>query len=245
MGNWNGIETFNWMGFEWIKRPYWGTNHEEIDFTYYDEKMTSIDKNNNMVVDFHYNPKVLPMKDGIMVDKPYGIGCCRTTQEFKYGTFEWEMRCPYGNYLWPALWMASDASWPPEIDCMEGWSDMSKKYVKNLIFRNIHPTMHWTKNGEHIQEGKNNILTCQLKCGDNFDKYKVVWTPKFVKIYYNNNLIKTYKNKDMLDHFNKPEIKFHAIMSSGPYKPFSSEDYNDYLKNNKPMLIKSFKYLPF
>ena len=48
----------------------------------------------------------------------------------------------------------------------------------------------------------------------------------------------------MLEQFNRPNVKFHVIMSNGPYKPFSKDDYSEYIKDNKPMLVRSFKYLP-
>lgn len=243
---WNGIETFSWQGFDWIKRPLWGINHTGDDFTYIDENMVTVSNEGCLVVDFKNNPKLLESADGSMVEKPYGRGYCRSVEEFKYGTFEWEMKCPYGNYMWPALWMSSDYSWPPEIDCMEGWSEKNPKYIKRLLFRNIKPTMHWTKDGKHLEETKNNVLSCLLKCGDKFDKYKVVWTPDYVKVFYNNVLVKKFTDKDMLAEMNKPEVKFHAIISVKPYGGFSKNDYEGYLGNpNNKMIVKSFRYLPF
>lgn len=242
---WNGIETFNWQGFDWIKRPLWGINHTKDDLTYIDENMVTISNEGYLVLDFQNNPKPLPSADGSIIEKQYGRASCRCVDEFKYGTFEWEMKCPYGNYLWPALWFESDYSWPPEIDCMEGWSEKSPKYIKKILFRNIKPTMHWSKDGKHMEETKNNVLICNLKCGDNFDKYKVVWSPKYVKVFYNNILIKKFTNKDMLDEMNKQEVKFHPVMSIKPYGKFSKSDYENYIKNyNNKMIIKSFKYLP-
>lgn len=241
----SGIDKLTWDGFDWICRPLYGTNHPNDNFTYVDEKMVSIDDEKNLILDFNFNPKPLPMSDGSIVEKPYGRGYCRSVYEFKYGTFKWEMKCPYGNYIWPALWMSSDYSWPPEIDCMEGWSEKSPKYIKRLLFRNIKPTMHWNKDGKHLEETKNNILLCCLKCGDKFDKYKVVWTPNYVKVFYNNILIKKFTNKDMLAEMNKPEVKFHPIMSVKPYGAFSDKDYENYIKNpNNKMVVKSFQYFP-
>ena len=105
--------------------------------------------------------------------------------------------------------------------------------------------MHWTKDGKHLEETKNNILSCLLKCGDKFDKYKVVWTPNYVKVFYNNVLVKKFTDKDMLAEMNKPEVKFHAIISVKPYGGFSKNDYEDYLGNpNNKMIVKSFRYLP-
>lgn len=244
MGEWRGIKSFDWQGYEWISRPLWGLNHPNDAFTYYDENMVSINKNGYIELDFKYHPKPLSMEDGSIVMKPYGRGSCRCTTEFKYGEFEWEMKLPYGKYLWPALWLSSDHSWPPEIDCMEGWSKKNPNYVKRLLFKNIHPTMHWSENGVHCQEDKKNILRCWIKGGDNYDKYKIIWTPNYVEIFYNGHLVNTFKNKKMLEEMNKPEVKFHPIMSTGPYEPFTSGDYEKYRNNDRIMTVKSFNYKP-
>lgn len=246
MGQWHGkeIDTFSWQGYDWAKRPIWGDNHPNDDFTWYSTELYEIRPNGDLVLPIAYQPKIFNV-NGRMVEKPWARCSVRTTEEFKYGIFEWEMKCPEGKWQWPALWLASDLSWPPEIDCMEGWSEDTRDYVKMLIFRNIKPTIHWTAaDGSHQQKQKKNILRCCLKCGKTFDKYKVVWTPEYIDVYYNKTRVAHFTEKKLLDQLNDPDCKMHPIMSSGPYGKFDQMEMDRLDSNDRHMIVRSFKYTP-
>lgn len=241
-------ENFNWGGYEWMTHPKWGIVHPNDKINWYDPKAVDVDKNNNVILDVNYNPREFET-DGVKATRPYGRGYARTLDEFKYGTFEWECRVPYGRNLWPALWLSSDYSWPPEIDCMEGWSENSPLYIKNLLFRSIHPTVHWSEDcdpkKEHRATFTKPVWRWLLKCGKNFDKYKVVWTPKYVDVYYNDKLVKRFNDPEYLKHMNLPDMKMHVIMCNKGDTKFGEYDYKDYKKNKCPMAVKSFKYTPY
>lgn len=244
MGKFDNFETIKWCGYEWIKRPLWGDNHPNEDMVWYDQDCATINSDNHIVLNIKRNPKTFNVPNRGEVTKEFGRGSVRTTEEFKYGTFEWEMKVPEGKYVWPALWLSSDFSWPPEIDCMEGWSGDNPLYIKRCLWRNIKPTMHWSENcddvnGKHLEETKNNTWRWWLKCTD-FDKYKVEWTPKYVDVYYNGHKVKRFNNTEMLEHMNKPEVKMHVIMSINAYSKFPKY-YFDFW----PMIVKSFKYTPY
>ena len=54
---------------------------------------------------------------------------------FEYGLVQVVVRLPYGNGLWPALWLAaSNHDWPPEIDMLEHWASQTNAGVY------LHPT---------------------------------------------------------------------------------------------------------
>lgn len=242
-GTWHGIKKFAWCGYDWIARPLWGDHHPESVYDWYDQDAYEIQKDGTIILKIKDNPRTFINEDGEYVTKPWGVGWVRTTSEFKYGIFEWDMRLPYGKYLWPALWMGSDEMWPPEIDCMEGWSDESPKYIKNLIFVNIKPTTHWGTKENKKMESKNNVLRCYIKGGKEFDHYKVVWTPDSVDIWYNNHKVKSFTNKDMLEQMNK--VSMHVIMSTGPYGKFDKAMFDEYTKNGIEMAVRNFKYTPY
>lgn len=49
---------------------------------------------------------------------------------FEYGFAQLVVRLPYGNGLWPALWLAaSNHDWPPEIDLLEHWESQTNAGV--------------------------------------------------------------------------------------------------------------------
>lgn len=246
MGQWNGkeIDSFSWQGYEWAKRPIWGDHHPDDDFTWFDSDLPYVNMNGHLVLPVKFEPKEFDV-NGKKVKKPWGRCTVRTIDEFKYGTFEWEMKCPEAKWQWPALWLASDSSWPPEIDCMEGWSADTRDYVKMLLFINIKPSIHWTEaDGSHGFKTKHNILKSRLKRGNSFDKYKVIWTPNYVDIYYNKTRVAHFTEKKLLNMLNKPECKMHAIMSSGPYGKFDFSEFDYLNKNSRHMAVKSFKYTP-
>lgn len=247
MGQWNGIETVKWQGFEWIRRPLWGIAHPDQHDEWMDESLPRITADGSVVLTIEDHPKEVPLAwPGTGTETRRWARChMRTVREFKYGTFEWEMKLPNGKFQWPALWLASDEDWPPEIDVMEGWNYTSTDWVKNLIFLRIKPTCHWRdKNRVHVQESKNNILKCRLKRKQNFDKYKLVWTPDYIDIYYNNYKVKRFKDKQMLSEMNRPDVKMHAIMSNGFEEGFNEEIFRGYTDDAVNMVIRSFRYTP-
>lgn len=96
-----------------------------------------------------------------------------------YGRIDIRAKLPFGQGLWPALWMLgenfSSTGWPScgEIDIMEmiggnGWND-----------RTVHGTVHWEDNG-HAQYGGHNSLTSG-RFADEFHVFSIIWTPSSIK----------------------------------------------------------------
>ena len=96
-----------------------------------------------------------------------------------YGRIDIRAKLPYGQGLWPALWMLgenfSSTGWPScgEIDIMEmiggnGWND-----------RTVHGTVHWEDNG-HASYGGHNTLSSG-KLADEFHVFSIIWTPSSIK----------------------------------------------------------------
>ena len=78
-------------------------------------------------------------------------------ESFQYGRIDIRAKVPYGQGVWPALWMLGDnfgsAGWPTcgEIDIMEliggdGYND-----------RTVYGTAHWSNNGSHAEYGGNKV----------------------------------------------------------------------------------------
>jgi beta-glucanase (GH16 family) len=55
-----------------------------------------------------------------------GMVTTGTSFNFEYGFIQMIVQVPYGNGLWPALWLsASNHKWPPEVDLLEHWDSQT------------------------------------------------------------------------------------------------------------------------
>lgn len=247
--NTNGIEYFKWSEQRWIKRPIWGIMHPEEPYTWFDPDCISIDDSNCANIQFKRNPVEIKVEDKTY-NPVLGNGWMESTVEFKYGVFSWDAILPVGRNLWPALWLASDYSWPPEIDCMEGWSNNNPKYIKRFLFRNIKPTTHWTNTmGEHLQETKNNICRFILHPGKKVDNFKVVWTRDYVDVLYNNIRVKRFNDKELLAQLNQKDVFMHPIMSynvqTNSKLLLDAQNGKDFVLDEKSVFkVFSFNYYP-
>ena len=95
-----------------------------------------------------------------------------------YGRVDIRAKLPYGQGLWPALWMLGEninsVSWPTcgEIDIMEmiggtGYND-----------RTIHGTVHWEDNGHASYGGPNSLSSGRF--ADEFHVFSIIWTPSSI-----------------------------------------------------------------
>jgi len=114
------VRTIKWQGYEWITQERWGQVHPEKSHWWYDESCVSIDEKDNLHLKTKSNPKYFPELDVI---SNIGTGLVSCTEKFGYGVFSIDAKLPKGKHLWPAFWMWSWDSWPPEIDIFEGYSN--------------------------------------------------------------------------------------------------------------------------
>jgi beta-glucanase (GH16 family) len=100
--------------------------------------------------------------------------------DFKYGRVDIRANLPFGQGLWPALWMLganiSSVGWPScgEIDIMEMvGSDNSE----------VHGTIHFANNnGDHaFTGGETSVAPDRL--ADHFHVYSIIWTETSIKWY--------------------------------------------------------------
>ena len=95
-----------------------------------------------------------------------------------YGRIDIRAKLPFGQGIWPALWMIGEnfpsVGWPScgEIDIMEmiggnGYND-----------RTVHGTAHWESNG-HAEYGGSNSLSSG-RFADEFHVFSIIWTPSSI-----------------------------------------------------------------
>lgn len=95
-------------------------------------------------------------------------------QSFMHGRIDIRAALPYGQGLWPALWMLGDninsVSWPNcgEIDIMELVGGSGAKD------RTVYGTIHWDDNGSHASYGGDNALSSGT-FADEFHVFSIIW----------------------------------------------------------------------
>lgn len=194
----------NWSGYNWIPRERWGLIHPDKSYCWYDE--TAIELSDDRIhLLTHYNPRYFSHLD---LTSKVGVGLISCTEEFSHGTFEIECKLPVGNHLWPAFWMWSWSSWPPEIDVFEGYTGFNSSYFK---FRPLNPFGFWNvQTNIHYNESNGDKNSIKGKThwfgfknpSKNFIKYKVDWFPDIINIYFDGKKVRVLKDKKILDQFN-------------------------------------------
>lgn len=223
-----------WSDYKWITQERWGQIHPDKNYCWYDSSCVEIDKNGYLHLKTKFNPKYF---DNLKITSTVGIGLVSCTEKFYHGVYEIEAKLPTGKNLWPAFWMWSWDSWPPEIDVFEGYTGNKEDYFKFSLFGiwNVQTNLHYVKDetNTHI---KGKTAWWGLKNpAKNFIKYKLDWQENYVKFYYNDVLVREVTDKNILDSLNKTTmnviINNHVDSNVDKTNPPKSD-----------FIIKCFKY---
>ncbi len=233
------MNEIEWSNYKWIPQERWGQIHPEKSHWWYDPTQIEI-QNNILKLKTGYNPKYF---DELKITSNIGVGLVSCLTEFSYGIFEIEAKLPFGKNLWPAFWMYSWYSWPPEIDILEGYSDKTPNYQnKKSIFNifgtsvyDIETNLHYRENetNQNIGGRKNRFRIDPTK---NFIKYSCDWSEEHIRFYYDNILIREITDKKILSKFDGH--KMNVIINNG---------VTSFVNREKPPQssfdIKYFKYV--
>lgn len=129
---------------------------------------------------------------------PYRVGHLDSSKSFeqKYGFFEIRSKMTVQPGHWPAFWMASKNSWPPEIDIYEMYTG---RPVKGLV--SFESNFHWgTPKNKKMKVMGHNVQNISKE----FHTYAVEWNEKGFKIYYDNILIRVFSNPRAINEFKYP-----------------------------------------
>lgn len=198
------MKEFEWSGYKWIPQERWGLIHPDKSHWWYDSSQIEITDSGSLLLKTDYNPRYF---DELNVTSNIGVGLVSCLTEFSYGTFEIEAKLPFGNNLWPAFWMYSWYSWPPEIDILEGYSDRSPRYINRRSFLNlfgatydIETNLHYTDNGvkKEIYGNKNRLRVDPTR---NFINYSCEWDKNYIRFYYDDVLVREITDRNILSKF--------------------------------------------
>ena len=105
-------------------------------------------------------------------------------QSFKYGRIDIRAALPYGQGIWPALWMLgndiSSVGWPDcgEIDIMELVGGDVSGGGDNVV----HGTVHWDNGGTYANYGQSNTLSDGIFANE-FHVFSIVWNEQSITWY--------------------------------------------------------------
>tara|TARA_B110000503_G_C7116839_1_gene400762 strand:- start:26 stop:1147 length:1122 start_codon:yes stop_codon:yes gene_type:complete len=156
-----------------------------------------------------------------------------TTQNkksFKYGRIDIRASLPFGQGLWPALWMLGDnissVGWPScgEIDIMElvGGDNTDNE---------VHGTAHWEFNGSRAQSGGSNRLRNGTFAHE-FHVFSIVWDSQKIEWYRDDIKYKTLDitPADLSEFQNQFFLIFNvAVGGTWPGSPTSSTLFPQYM----------------
>lgn len=228
-----------WKGHNWLQQERWGSVHPDKPNWWYDPSASFIDTEERLNLITQKNPRYF---EEIKKTSTIGVGLVSCETKFKWGEFQIEAKLPYGKNLWPAFWMWSFDSWPPEIDVFEGYSDDNPNYFKFRLgkpfgFWNLQTNVHYTKNGvSKMMGGKTHYFGFKDPTKE-FIKYSVIWEPKSLRFYYNERLVREVKDPNILSQLNSTTMN--VIINNGVT---SDVDINNPPSSN--FIIKDFVYKP-
>ncbi len=231
------MKTINQFGIKWKTGSEYGTMYHPNDLhEWYDDLCVDV-KNGVLKLSTRANDLVIGYDDEV-VTIPIATSRVHSIEKFLYGTFEAEIKLPTGKHLWPAFWLSG---WLPEIDIMEAYTNDKKHYFKwdrkhLLRFWAVETNVHWKRmtTGTHRNLGGQRAWFGFKNPRKKFIKYKLVWKPDNIKIYYNNKLVLEVTSELVLATIkDKP---MHVLFNNSTTK----EAVNDI--PHSEMLIRNFKY---
>lgn len=229
------MEKINWQNYEWITQERWGDHHPNGSHVWYDPSQVTIE-NNILKLGVHYNPKKIESGE-----IPFGVGLVSCTEKFGYGIFELEAKLPHKQpYAWPAFWMWSWESWPPEIDIIEAYSNSSGSYFNwtgEILLGKIwrcETNIHLGTSPKNYSLGAKKHRFSIVDPSKNFIKYKLVWTENSLEFYYHDKLVRVVDDEQSISQIRGK--KMNLIINNSIQKPYSDKTKRYQFE------VKNFKY---
>jgi len=231
------MKTLNWSGYEWLTQERWGSIHKDKSYCWYDPSAVQTTLKGYLNLKTQYNPKEFPH---LGVRSKIGVGLVSCVTEFGPGTFEIKAKLPYGKNLWPAFWMWSWDSWPPEIDVFEGYTHKRPDYKrfnwnKPWACWHIDTNVHYSRDGKSKMWGpKSHFMGFKNPTRD-YIKYKLDWSLESLKFYYNDKLVRVVDDSVVMKQVNSTKMNVvinNHVTKDMPYSEIPDSNFT----------IKYFKY---
>lgn len=206
---------------KWRYAQPWGFFHPNSLWQYWTKDATFM-SGESLILENKYLPKTIYKKDlpqwqqkPELPDEftiPWAAGLISSKESFTYGWIEAEIKLPVEKMQWSAFWLSGKNSWPPEIDIFEAYTTQD---VNDIAMR---PNIHWGT-GDTWQEGKKDYGAPRIfvkSPEERFVQYAIHWTDKFIKFYFDGQLVQVANNKTMLKENGKDQF---IILNNGLKEP--------------------------
>lgn len=244
------MDTLNWQGYEWLKQERWGQMHPNNTSQWNDPEAIEL-RDGCLVLKTHYNPKVFNiLKDDKPLESvmsPIGMGLISCTEKFGYGRFESEIKLPKGPNLWPAFWVWSFESWPPEIDMFEAYPNKRESYfnwdIRALIgqFWKVETNIHLGVSPDNYALGAKKHFFSFRNPSKRFINYALEWRPDSIKIFYGKRCVREITDDKVLSQFRGKTMN--VIINNGIHADYLKLD-EKYMYQTE-MYVKNFKYTSY
>ena len=214
-------------GYEWKPTYPWGNWSRSIPYQRAHPRCIEKAKHSNVL---HLHTK---KSTHSKVNVDFGIIC--SVFGFNPGKFEAEVMMPKGSHLWPAFWLFGGVSFPPKVDIFNAYSGKSGGYWKDFLpYSQINSNVHYGEylRGEHYTLGSKNHYT-GINFTEQYMKYTLIWSKKYIKIYYNDTLCREVTDSKVLSYFSQP---MQVVINNGISSSTATTD--------SIMKVKNFKYTP-
>jgi beta-glucanase (GH16 family) len=257
----NHMETIIlWSERKWKISTDWGYIHPEEKpraNCWHDASATYVNKNNQLILDIHWNPKdepdrSVPPEDYDKYPKlhaDYGVGKAESVDRFGLGTYEIRACLPQGNYLWPAFWIFNPTPGQmckPEIDIFEGYSKSTRYAKYGMICLqtgwNIQSCVHTKKELNLIPSPAMGVGINPVMTPDSFfNTYTLKWERNQLIFLINGFVVREITDQAFMDYlYNAGNGKMMVVLNThvdgNHYKKFTLDDYVG------PFIITSFTY---
>jgi beta-glucanase (GH16 family) len=181
----------------------WGGGNNEQECYVADAKNSFVSNGLLNIVALADNPSGLvggPENDPTIVSKPYSSGRLNTSglADWKYGRIEARARLPFGQGLWPAIWMLPAESlygaWAQsgEIDIMEA---VNLGADNNTVYGTLQYGAAWPNN---VSSGTHYDLP--VSAWDTFHVYAIEWEEGEIRWFVDDVHYATQRNWYSKDH---------------------------------------------
>lgn len=231
--------TFNWRGWDWYAYKHCKNDTENCKDAYLSTNCV-VTNNNTIKLPINYNPKKFP-NDKLNTIRTYECAFIESSKVFSYGTYEFDVILDNSPNTWPAIWLYGANNWPPEIDVVEAYPRKNGKVI-NITDTKWETNIHYDDNGakQYGAKGIPTLLYLLTHKQGKPDTWKLVWTPEYIKIYFNGIRVRYVNDKKVINHFNANN-KMRVVVNNMLQKDYNKSDY----EKQENFELTNFKYTPY